>query len=74
MVYKFKIYFSEKKLPLIEPYQHYQHYQPCKHINISCDFALWKFHALVISLMSEWSIENIALFPCKISAFNKKYF
>ena len=34
---------------------------------------MWKFLALVMSFMSEWSIENTAVFPCKTSVFSKKY-
>ena len=43
------------------------------HQHNSFDFVLWKFVALVVSVMSEWSIENTAEFPCKISSFSKKY-
>ena len=73
MVYKFKISFSEKKLPLIENLRittlnYFKH-----RINIILViFVLRKFLTLVISLKNKWSIENAAVFPFKTSAFSKK--
>ena len=39
----------------------------------SCVIVLWKCFPLVISLLSEWSIDSTAVFPCKTLAFSEKY-
>ena len=71
---KFKIFFSEKKNFAYWKFKDTisKSFKATRQHN-SCDFVLWKFLALVISVMSEWSIENTAAFPCKISSFSKKY-
>ena len=67
-IYNFKNYFSEKILPLIENVR-IKLLNCCKHhINI-IDFVLWRFLPLLISLMSEWNMENTVVFSCKTSAF-----
>ena len=38
-----------------------------------CAIVLWKFLPLVISILSEWSIDKTAVSPSKTSAINKKY-
>ena len=72
VVYKCKNYFFEKTRPLIENLRIksltcFIHQFNC------CGISLWNFLPLVISLLSEWSIENTAVFPRKISAFGQKY-
>ena len=63
---KFKIYFSEKKISYIENLRieslicfRYHH------INNFSDFVPWKFHALLISLMSEWNTKMPQYFLAK---------
>ena len=66
MIYKFKIYFSEKKISYIENLRiksliyFRQH-----HINTLSDFVLRRFHVLVISLISEWNTKILQYFLAK---------
>ena len=66
MIYKFKIYFSEKKISYIENLRIKSLiYFRERHINTFSDFVLWRFHALVIGLMSEWNTKKLQYFFAK---------